>query len=301
VAGPSRIRKPLLRYGLGIPALLLTGLIAYSSASRAAVEREAASFERSPETGIIKGAEPFFHKGGPDACLLIHGFTSSLTEVRDLGERLAREGLTVSGPLLPGHGTRPQDLEAVTWQDWYGAVEKEFLKLKDTHRTVSVVGISMGAALALRLAERHDPARIVLLAPYYRVTYKWYYLLPPEAYVDAGARLLRYVKKPGRLMLNDRSAWSRHIAYWHVPTKAIRNLTALGRAVADAPPRITCPALIVHSRHDEAASPAGAQDILDRLGSTDKRLVWLDRSNHIITLDYDREIVNESVAAFLRR
>lgn len=293
-------RKRLLKIFVGVPALLALGLIAYSPASKYAVQKEAESYERSPDTGIIKGAEPFFHERGADACLLIHGFTSSLSEVRDLGARLAEEGLTVSGPLLPGHGTRPQDLETVTWRDWCGVVEKEYLRLKEKHERVSVVGISMGAALALQLARTHHPYKIVLLAPYYRVSYKWYYILPPEAYVDAGASLLRYVKKPGRLMLNDRSAWARHVNYWHVPTKAIQNLMALGRAVADAPPEITCPALIVHSRYDEAASPDGAQEIYDRLGSKDKALLWIENSNHIITLDFDKEIVNQSIVDFLK-
>ncbi|NOZ19483.1 MAG: alpha/beta fold hydrolase [Planctomycetes bacterium] len=296
----GKAKYNLLRYLLGIPVLLVVALIVFSCASRGAVEREAASCERSPETGIIKGAEPFFIERGPRACLLIHGFTSSPAEVRELGERLAEAGFSVSCPLLPGHGTRPDDLETVTWRDWYHAVESEYLKLKQGHETVSVAGISMGAALALQLAREHHPHKLVLLSPYYRVTYKWYYLLPPEAYVDAGAFLFRYVNKMGRLMLNDKTAWKNHIAYNHVPTKAIQNLMALGRAVADAPPEVRTPTLIIHARHDDAAAPEGAQAIHDALGSEEKRLVWLDNSNHIITLDYDKEIVNQAVLDFLK-
>ena len=297
----GNMKTHLLRYLLGVPMLLVVGLIVFSCASRGAVEREAASYERSPDTGIIKGAEPFFIERGPLACLLIHGFTSSPSEVRELGERLAEAGITVRGPPLPGHGTRPDDLEKVTWRDWVDAVETEYLKLKKDHESVSVVGISMGASLAMQLACKHGPDKLVLLSPYYRVTYKWYYVFPPEAYVDAGALLFRYVNKMGRLMLNDRSAWGGHIAYNHVPTKAIQNLMALGRHVADAPPQIKTPTLVIHARGDDAAAPEGAQAIHDALGAEKKKLVWLDNSNHIITLDYDKEIVNQAVLDFLKR
>ncbi|MEW6359669.1 MAG: alpha/beta fold hydrolase [Planctomycetota bacterium] len=290
-----------LRYLLGLPVLLAAALIVFSCASRGAVEREAASCERSPKTGIIKGAEPFFIERGPRACLLIHGFTSSPAEVRELGERLAKDGVTVRGPLLPGHGTRPDDLEKVTWRDWYGAVETEYLALKKGRDTVSVVGISMGATLAMQLARKHSPHKLVLLSPYYRVTYKWYYILPPEAYVDAGALLFRYVNKMGRLMLNDKTAWAGHIAYDHVPTKAIQNLMALGRTVADAPAEIKTPTLIIHARRDDAAAPDGSQHIYDTIGSKEKKLIWLENSNHIITLDYDKEIVNQAALDFLRQ
>ena len=43
--------------------------------------------------------------------------------MRPWGEFLATKGYAVEVPLLPGHGTRWQDLNETTWRDWYAAAE----------------------------------------------------------------------------------------------------------------------------------------------------------------------------------
>ena len=57
--------------------------------------------------------EDFFVQGNSTGILLIHGFTATTTEVRLLAENLHHVGFTVAGPLLPGHGTHPEDLKIV--------------------------------------------------------------------------------------------------------------------------------------------------------------------------------------------
>ena len=61
---------------------------------------------------------PFFLAGGPVGVLLMHGFTGSPPEMRRLGDSLYGEGLTVSAPLLPGHGTTTDECNSVRWQQW---------------------------------------------------------------------------------------------------------------------------------------------------------------------------------------
>src|SRR5947207_15572 len=96
---------------------------------------------------------PFqFNRGQhPVGVLLIHGFTGSPPEVRPLGEYLAQQGLVVHGVRLPGHGTRPEDLLAVTWQDWAAHVREALDALHAECETVFVGGLSMGGLLTLYL------------------------------------------------------------------------------------------------------------------------------------------------------
>src|SRR5690606_34792468 len=65
---------------------------------------------RRPKVPLLTGAEPFRHERGETAVLLCHGFTGSPQSLRPWAEHLAGRGLTVSLPLLPGHGTRWEDL-----------------------------------------------------------------------------------------------------------------------------------------------------------------------------------------------
>ena len=65
----------------------------------------------------LPGTEPFEHTGGPVGVLLCHGFTGSPQTLRPWAEYLAQQGLTVSLPRLPGHGTTWQDLAGTGWLD----------------------------------------------------------------------------------------------------------------------------------------------------------------------------------------
>src|SRR5436853_2965145 len=98
-------------------------------------------------------AAPFSFGDGEDACLLLHGLTGSPAEVRPVGEALARAGFHAVGPLLPGHGTRPADLETVTRSDMLDVAQEALLSLRGTRR-VYLCGLSMGALLAIRLAAK---------------------------------------------------------------------------------------------------------------------------------------------------
>jgi len=74
---------------------------------------------------VLPGAEPFAHDGSSDiGVLLCHGFTGTPQSLRPWGDHLAAEGFTVRCPLLPGHGTRWQDLNRTGWHDWYGRLDE---------------------------------------------------------------------------------------------------------------------------------------------------------------------------------
>src|ERR1700727_3127553 len=108
--------------------------------------------------GLLAGAEPFTHRGGPPGVLLCHGFTGSPQSLRSWAAFLVDAGLTVSLPLLPGHGTSWQEMNRTSSDDWYAAAETALTALRAQCHEVFVMGLSMGACLALRLAETHGAA-----------------------------------------------------------------------------------------------------------------------------------------------
>src|SRR5258707_10794626 len=100
---------------------------------------------------MSRPSDPFALGDGPDACLLLHGLTGSPAEVRPVAEALAAAGIRAIGPLLPGHGTVPEDLYTVTRQDLLRAAESALLSLGGARR-IYLCGLSAAAPLAHPLA-----------------------------------------------------------------------------------------------------------------------------------------------------
>jgi len=238
---------------------------------------------------IISGAEPFLLPGGDRGALLIHGFTGAPSEMRLLGAYLHGLGYTVLGPRLAGHGTSPQDMARTTWRHWYADVEDGYHLLRGLCGEVSVAGLSMGALLALKLAAEHSVARIAAVSAPIFLFDRRLPLLPLY-------RLFRRFEpqEKHRLTINERY----DVAYGHMPLSSLASLVSLVRHVDGLLPRVDRPALIVQSRADRTVRPDSAPYIHRRLGSADKRLVWLERSGHVATLDVEHERVFREIGAF---
>lgn len=76
---------------------------------------------------------------GPEAVLLLHGWTGTPAYFRMLGSSLHGAGYTVVAPLYPGHGTQVEDMPGTTWKDWVGAATEELLLLHESHEDVHLV------------------------------------------------------------------------------------------------------------------------------------------------------------------
>ena len=71
-----------------------------------------------------------FIKKSKKAVLLIHGFTASTQEAERLAMLLAKQGYTVSVPLLAGHNTTEAEFARTHADDYYNSALDAFNKLK---------------------------------------------------------------------------------------------------------------------------------------------------------------------------
>lgn len=240
------------------------------------------------------GSAPMRHEGSDTGVLVCHGFTGSPQSVRPWADHLAERGLTVSLPLLPGHGTRWEDLAVTGWQDWYATVERELGLLAERCERVFVCGLSMGGALALRLAARHGDAvsGVVAVNPAVGFPRLKGYALPVGRFLVRSARgITNDVAKPG----------AREIGYERVPTHAAYSAREFFRLVRGELPRVTQPLLVLHSRVDHVVPPADTELILGRVSSTDVTETVLEHSYHVATLDHDAEQIFADSYGFISR
>ena len=100
------------------------------------------------------------------AVLLLHGWAGMPESVAPLGEAISDAGFLVFAPLLTGHGCDdPRDFLDATLEDWLSDAEKAYMALRDRYEVVHVAGISMGALLAMHLAQKFCCRSLILQAP----------------------------------------------------------------------------------------------------------------------------------------
>lgn len=241
---------------------------------------------------IVAGAEPFSADGhgpqGRTGVLVSHGFTGSPASMRPWAEHLAATGYTVRLPLLPGHGTRWQDLNATRWTDWYATVRQAYDELAARCDTVFVCGLSMGGTLVTKLAEdlagSEQPrlAGVILVNPAYGTLRKDAGLAKYVAWaVPSRPGIGNDIKKPGV---------SEH-GYDRTPLKAVVSMMELWKLVVADLAKITAPILFFHSTEDHVVDELSGQLLRDGATSTTVTEVPLANSYHVATVDYDAELI----------
>jgi carboxylesterase len=247
------------------------------------------------DTTPDQGRTAFRHDGGDVGVLLIHGFPGAPGSMRAWADSLVAEGYSVRLPLLPGHGTRWQDANRTTFDDWLGEVTVALQELTERCRAVVVCGLSMGGTLTLRLAELYPGALagIVLVNPsVLSLRKEAKYLLPVLRYVaPAYPGILGDIAKPG----------VEEPGYKYIPVKAMYSLSRAWPVVRAELPKVTVPVLLLHSRVDHVVEPVNAQVIRNEISSTDVTEIVLERSYHVATMDYDAELIFASSVEFIEK
>jgi carboxylesterase len=215
--------------------------------------------------------------------------------MRPLGEALAGAGFAVELPRLPGHGTHPDDLARTTWSDWLAEAERALaaLQARVPGGRVVVVGLSMGGALTLALAESHpELAGVVVINTPVQA--------PPELaaglaqLLDGGLETIESIG--GDIADPDAD----EVSYDTTPLRPLLTMLDAGGQVRDRLGEVRCPALVVTSRQDHVVDPGDSDVVAAALGGAVERR-WLEKSFHVATLDHDRAEVEAATIEFATR
>lgn len=236
-------------------------------------------------------SSPFSGEGPRVGVALSHGFTGSPHGVRAWAAAFAAAGFAVRMPLLPGHGTTWQDLARSRWTEWHDAMDAAYLELEAECDYVFSAGISMGGALALRIAATRPVAGAILVNPALVID-------DPRAPL---AGILKLVLKSTPSIGNDiLKPGVDEGAYARTPVAAAHELNKLFRATRLLLPRITAPVRVFRSTVDHVVSDSSMAALRQGLANAPLDLTRLENSYHVATLDNDADLIFSASVDFIR-
>ena len=226
--------------------------------------------------------------------VLVHGYTGSPSSMRPWAEYLNQQGYTVRVPLLPGHGTKPEDLSEIKWQQWPEKIESELDELRKNCTKIFICGFSMGGGTTLHLATKHSDkiTGIILVNPMIHLPFigtKLAYLL---------SRIKKYrssagddIKRPGVTQGG----------YEVMSTEGIYQILQMLKYTRANLHRVSVPMQLFHSVDDHTLPVSNTEIVMKRVGSLSKERIELTNSFHVATLDYDAEVIFENSRMFIER
>ncbi|HJV98339.1 MAG TPA: alpha/beta fold hydrolase [Arthrobacter sp.] len=244
---------------------------------------------------LVPDHSPFrsaFRGDGPRiGVVLSHGFTASPHGLRAWAEALAAAGFAVRMPLLPGHGTTWQELARTRWTQWHGALDDAYLELDAECDYVFAAGLSMGGALALRIAATRPVAGVILVNPGLVID-------DPRAPI---AGILKLFLKSTPAIANDiLKPGMDEGAYLRTPVAAAHELNKMFKDTIRLLPRVTAPVRVFRSSVDHVVSDSSIAALRRGLTNAPLQLTRLENSYHVATLDNDAEQIFEGSVEFIR-
>lgn len=267
------------------------GFDAYRSATLAHL-REQRSFQLADPDAELAWNAPREWSPVPPAAggrprkgiLLVHGLGDSPWSFHDIGPVLAAQGLLVRTVLLPGHGTRPEEMLAVTAAQWRQVVDEQAQALdRDVDGPVFIGGFSTGANLALDYAYRHpEIAGLVLFSPGFKS-------MPFDWLAPLVARFRPWLVSPG-----DGAFEQTPVRYQNMPTNGFAQFyqtSAGARRLLERP--YAKPVFMAVARHDSVLDTAYLLQVFQhRFTHPDSRLIWYGEQPRTLT-DQRRVLVRQ--------
>lgn len=237
---------------------------------------------------------PIFLQGSDIGVLIIHGYTGSPHDLAYMAHELHKAGFTVSVPRLPGHGTSSEDFLTTTARDWLRRALDAYYDLQSICKEVHIIGLSMGGAMALILAARLKPKKLVTLAAATHVYDNRIKLTPILSFFT------KKMPRENKEKYDDPDLEYLRNEYWlyNWPKQAAQ-LYKIMKLARKSVSEISSETLVIAARNDNTVPLSAAEFIYNNIKSNKKKLIIFERSGHVISNDVEKEAVAEAVKNWL--
>lgn len=242
---------------------------------------------------------------------MLHGLGASSIELARLAKDFHQQGFSVFAPDIEGYcyGTPAQP-----WASWVAQAQQHLHAMRQQYRSVSVLGLSMGATLALALAQREKVQSLALLStalsydgwamPWYKFLLDWSSWLPFANRYQFVEDEPYGIKNEEMRAMVKRAMKSEHISESGSEILTMHYITEGRKLIKEARKHmshIEAPVLFVHAVDDETVHIRNAEQAYEQVSSRHKDFIYLGDSYHMITVDNERETVSQESIRFLKK
>lgn len=249
-------------------------------------------------TEIRERAKPYFYEAYSNSlAILIHGFSGTPDDFRELAKFLVSQGISVKAPLLAGHGRHWVNLEQSSYYDWWKSVDDELKEAQGRYKYIFLIGYSFGANLALDLSIRYPQTITGVVSLGISV------FLKGEFWIKLGLPFFHFFLKKCRkhyLKKEQLPEYEASGSYSYLPTKSVYDFYYFIKHFTKKElGKVTVPCLFIHSRDDAIAHPLSSQYVHDRISSKRKELIYLNDLNHNPLRSRRRDVIFGKIEQFV--
>jgi carboxylesterase len=249
-------------------------------------------------------------RGSKRLLICFHGFPATPSDFRRMADVSASRGYDMVAPLLPGCGTRPEDLLPMNFKDFIEAARSVWREHAKNYEKAFLVGTSVGGALALATAQEFcgEPAAVATMGSPIVLNAVIRHGMLKSPFLYLAPIIGPFIKSIGAKLPDQKrvgqdgdEAWLGYRGTY--PAFSWTLQTGL-RSIERKLGQITCPILICHARGDRVISDRNAMIIARAVGSSriELDIANMDGFTHtrhnLILYDSQRERVWKRILDF---
>tara|TARA_B100000131_G_C17940645_1_gene542157 strand:- start:75 stop:830 length:756 start_codon:yes stop_codon:yes gene_type:complete len=226
---------------------------------------------------------------------IVHGFSSTTFEVKELAEFLGKEGYHTIAKNLPGHGLTAEDCNRMKYNDWFYHIKEDLAKLSSESEKLYIIGGSMGAVLSL-YASSIFPLNGCIVGGTVLKFKNPFTVNIINRFLCRFVKIREKKKQASRELRNS----IKFYGYKQYPLLALNEFRKMNKIVIKNLSKIKCPTLIIHSNNDRLSLKNNVDLVYNNISSQKKEKIYVENAHHnLFDENPDQKKIFNNILKFL--
>lgn len=240
----------------------------------------------------LKAPNPIYLQGGEHAVLLLHSFTGTSNEMKQLATYLHGQGFTCYAITYAGHGQIPEAFYETSLQEMFESSVSAFQFLQmQGYEQISIIGQSLGGVFALNIAEQYPVEKVITISS----------PVLSRPLDELESRVYAYTKYMLKLQQFSKEKMDGFVEQnFPRPKEKLIALQSFIVNTRDKLKRINTDVLAIAGGRDDLVYQQSAKIILDEIDAPTKQLLVVEQGKHLLTIEKNVEFLFKNIVSFVK-